>query len=68
MLVLSRQEFDKIVLPSLGIEITVLDIRRRRVRIGITASPDVPIFRREILDELAHEQQTELAAGKEAVA
>ncbi len=49
MLVLSRRLHEKIVLPDLGITVQVVAIKRGAVQIGITAPPDVPIRRAEIL-------------------
>lgn len=48
MLVLARKEADKIHFPSLGITLELLRIQGRKVRIGITAPPDVPIARHEV--------------------
>ena len=48
MLVLSRKSGQTIVLPELNIELTVLDLRGDRVRIGISAPPDVRIHREEV--------------------
>ncbi len=49
MLVLSRRLHEKIVLPRLGITVQVVAIKGGAVQIGITAPPDVPIRREEIL-------------------
>lgn len=49
MLVLSRLVGQKIVIGD-GIEITVVDIDRNKVRIGITADKSVPIHRAEVLE------------------
>jgi carbon storage regulator len=49
MLVLSRRRNEKVVLPSLGVTVQVLAIRRGEVRLGIMAPPDVPILREELV-------------------
>jgi carbon storage regulator len=49
MLLLSRRVNQKIVLPDLGITITVVAIKGGAVRIGIEAPPQVRVSREEIL-------------------
>jgi carbon storage regulator CsrA len=51
MLVLSRHQGEKIVLPGLGVTIQVVAIKPGVVRIGIEAPPEIPIVRQEILEE-----------------
>ncbi len=51
MLVLSRKEGQRIVIGS-GIEIVVTEVRGNRVKLGITAPPEVPIHRKELRDQL----------------
>lgn len=53
MLVLSRKIKEKIVLPTVGASVQVLDIKRGVVRLGITAPPDVTILREEVPDRAA---------------
>jgi carbon storage regulator len=48
VLVLSRKRSQTIVLPTLGITIDLLEIRGNRVRIGIDAPADVPVYRQEV--------------------
>jgi carbon storage regulator len=48
MLVLSRKCGEKIVIPQQNITLTVLEIRGDRIRLGITAPPEVPVHRQEI--------------------
>ncbi len=50
MLVLSRKEHQKILLPTLGVSVEVLRVQGQAVRIGIAAPSDVPIVREEIAD------------------
>lgn len=47
MLVLSRKLGEKIYISD-NITITVVDIDRGKIRLGIEAPRDVPIFRKEI--------------------
>ena len=62
MLVLSRKENDKLLLPTLNISIEVVRIQGNSVRLGIDAPQDVPILRHEIADlksiEFAPDEQT----------
>jgi carbon storage regulator len=46
MLVLSRKEDQRIAIGT-GIEVIVLEVRRGRVKLGITAPDDVSIHRAE---------------------
>jgi carbon storage regulator len=48
MLVLSRKLGEKIIIGE-NITITVVDIDRGKIRLGIEAPRDVPIFRQELL-------------------
>jgi carbon storage regulator len=50
VLVLSRKEGEEIVIGK-DIVITVVDIEHGKVRLGISAPRDVPIFRKELLPE-----------------
>ena len=54
MLVLSRKLGEKIVIGD-NICITVVDIDRGKIRLGIEAPRDVPIFRQELLPRKAGE-------------
>lgn len=49
MLVLSRKCGEGIVLPGLDVRITVLGVRGKRVRIGVTAPPELVVHREELL-------------------
>ncbi|HWB13132.1 MAG TPA: response regulator [Pirellulales bacterium] len=51
MLVLSRRPSEKVVFPTVNATIEVIQVRGRTVRLGITAPPDVPVARHEILTE-----------------
>ena len=47
MLVLTRQEADSILIGD-DVEVTVLEIRGDRVKIGISAPGDIDIYRTEV--------------------
>ena len=54
MLILSRKKDESIVIND-NIEITVVDVSRGKVRLGITAPKDVPVHRREVYDAIQKE-------------
>lgn len=62
MLVLSRKRDESIMIGD-NVEITIVDVRGDKVRLGITAPKEVPVHRREIYDTI----QREKAAGKDSV-
>lgn len=55
MLVLSRKEGEKIRIED-NVVVTVLDIRGDRVRIGIEAPEEIPIYRQEVWAKLNRER------------
>ena len=50
MLVLSRGRNDKVLFPELNITVEILNITGNKVRLGITAPPDVSVLRHELVD------------------
>lgn len=48
MLVLSRKDGERIVMSG-GVRITVVEVGRGRVKIGIEAPPDIKVWREELL-------------------
>lgn len=56
MLVLSRKLGEKILIGE-NISITVVDIDRGKIRLGIEAPRDVPIYRQELLPLNTQQQQ-----------
>jgi carbon storage regulator len=56
MLVLSRQRDETIVIGDL-VELTVVDIRGDKVRLGIRAPSSVSVHRKEIYDAIRDENQ-----------
>jgi carbon storage regulator len=62
MLVLTRKSNQSIMIGDV-IEVSVLSIMGEKVRIGIQAPRDIPVFRKEIYLEI---QQENVAAGASA--
>ena len=58
MLVLSRQKDESIVIGDgdQKIEITIVDVRGDKVRLGIEAPREIPVHRREIYDTIQREK------------
>jgi len=56
MLVLSRKTGEKIVIPDLGIELTVLEVRGDRIRLGISAPDNVKVHREEVWQRIHQEE------------
>jgi len=57
MLVLSRQR-DETVMIGDDIEITIVDVRGEKVRLGIRAPKDVAVHRKEVYDAIRRENQS----------
>ncbi len=56
MLVLSRQRDETIMIGD-DIEITVVDIRGDKVRLGISAPSSVPVHRKEVYEAIRRENR-----------
>ncbi|MBL7152304.1 MAG: carbon storage regulator CsrA [Phycisphaerae bacterium] len=63
MLVLSRQRDESIMIGD-NVEITIVDVRGDKVRLGITAPKEIPVHRREIFDAIQREKAAAAAADK----
>lgn len=48
MLVLSRKVGERIVLPDCNVTVTLLEINGNKIRLGISAPPEVTVHREEI--------------------
>ena len=59
MLALSRRKNEALIINN-NVEITILEIKGEKVKIGITAPKDVPIYRKEVYVQIQD-------ANKEAV-
>ncbi len=63
MLVLSRTKDESIMIGD-DVEITIVDIRGDKVRLGITAPRNIPVHRREIYDAIQREKAEEKEVKK----
>lgn len=63
MLVLSRQRDESIMIGD-NVQITIVDIRGDKVRLGIVAPNEIPVHRKEVYDAIQRENQA--AAGVSA--
>jgi carbon storage regulator len=66
MLVLTRKANQSIMIGD-GIEISVLAIMGEKVRIGIQAPRDVPVYRKEVYLEIQKEQDAGSKDAREEV-
>jgi carbon storage regulator len=67
MLVLSRQRDQTIVIGD-DIEITVVDIRGDKVRLGINAPSEVPVHRKEVYEAIKRENRAAASVKPEDIA
>lgn len=66
MLVLTRKANQSIMIGD-GIEVSVLAIMGEKVRIGIQAPRDVPVYRKEVYLEIQKEQDVGSKDAREEV-
>ena len=60
MLVLSRQKDESIIIGD-DVEVTIVDIRGGKVRLGITAPRDITVHRREVYEAIQREKNSKKA-------
>ena len=65
MLVLSRRVGERIVLPEMGIVLTVLDVRGGHIRLGISAPPEVAVYREELWRAKRATENEAMGRGRE---
>jgi len=65
MLVLSRQKDESIIIGD-DVEITIVDVRGDKVRLGITAPKSIPVHRREVYEAIQKEKREKEAQEKQA--
>lgn len=63
MLVLTRKSNQSIMIGD-DIEVSVLSIMGEKVRVGIQAPRDIPVFRKEVYLEIQEERALEASTGK----
>ncbi len=66
MLVLSRQHDETIMIGD-EVEVTVVDIRGDKVRLGITAPRHIQVHRKEVYDAIKRENQSAASMTPDAV-
>ena len=66
MLVLTRKSNQSIMIGD-DIEVTVLSITGEKVRIGIQAPRDIPVFREEVYLEIQQERGADVGDTREEV-
>ena len=67
MLALTRKRGESLVINN-NIEITVLEVRGDQVKIGISAPKDVPVYRKEVYQQIQEENRAVLSVdGIEAL-
>jgi carbon storage regulator len=65
LLVLTRKSNQSIMIGD-DIEVSVLSIMGEKVRIGIQAPRDIPVFRKEVYLEIQQERGESVPAGADA--
>ena len=64
MLVLTRKTNQSIMIGD-DVEVTVLAVSRDKIRLGITAPRDIPVFRKEVYLEIQQERVASSGAREE---
>ncbi len=63
MLVLSRQKDESIIIGD-DVEVTIVDVRGGKVRLGITAPKHISVHRREVYEAIQREKRQKEAQQK----
>jgi carbon storage regulator CsrA len=64
MLVLTRGCGSRIPIPQYDVSFTILDIHRKKVRIGVSAPSDLDVFREEVWGRVNQKTPDELVAAE----
>jgi carbon storage regulator len=64
MLVLSRQKDESIMVGD-DVEITIVDVRGDKVRLGISAPRDIPVHRKEVYEAIQREKSEQKKTQKQ---
>jgi carbon storage regulator len=67
MLYLTRKVGESVVVND-TIEITVVEVRGRSIKLGFTYPPDVTVLRRELYEKIQDENRAAATAGSELFA
>lgn len=67
MLVLTRKLLEQIIVPECNLTFTVLEIRKDKVRIGITAPTHVAVHRHEVWTRISAAEKEEPQTRTKAV-
>ncbi len=62
MLALTRKKGESLVINN-NIEVTILDIRGDQVKIGIAAPKEVPVYRKEVYQQIQEENKATMNVG-----
>lgn len=62
MLALTRKKGESIMINN-DIEISILEIRGDQIKIGISAPKDVPVYRKEVYNQIKEETKEAVDAG-----
>ena len=65
MLVLSRQKSESIIIGD-DVEITIVDVRGDKVRLGITAPREISVHRKEVYEAIQKEKKEQEQPAKSA--
>ncbi|MCR5273618.1 MAG: carbon storage regulator CsrA [Lachnospiraceae bacterium] len=67
MLALTRKKGESIVINN-NIEISILEVKKDQVKIGISAPKDVPVYRKEVYLQIQEENKASMdVSGIEAL-
>jgi carbon storage regulator len=66
MLVLSRQRDESIMIGD-NVQVTIVDIRGDKVRLGIIAPTEIPVHRKEVYDAIQRENRKAAGVSTEDV-
>ena len=66
MLVLSRQRDESIIIGD-NVQVTIVDIRGDKVRLGIVAPNEVSVHRKEVYDAIQRENRNAAGVAPDAV-
>lgn len=60
MLVLTRKVGEEIVIPSLDVSVSIQSVKGRRVRLAVSAPPEIPVHRDEVWSRINPEPQPDV--------